>query len=569
MDEQGIYVKTAAGEAAMRRRERLGHRDLRTVLILVDGHASVGELRRQVGDANVVDNSLAELERLTLIEKRWVAPDATVDPSRASATAADAAPARPSKPPVRRLPAWLGALRARVSAWRQQRKAHREEQAFLRAYEMPLADDSFIPVTLKPIRRGQRRSRRWVVGGLAAGLLSVFLALLTVLLFPYGRYRAEVEQHLSAAFGQAVVLGDIRFHFLPFPHLALSDMAIGSDCDVKTLRLVPDLQLTPGGSWTMAYAQFEDVSLRQPGILASAHWFAPVGGVAPGIVVRRARLERLSLEVSGASLEGLSGDVDSDASGRWRRLTLQDAAHGLLWVFSPNATGYEVSVTGNEARISLLPDLPIDYVEARGALSADALRFTHIDARVFGGIVDGSAELGWSRQLQLTANLSLRAVSVARVAAARHADLLVDGEMSGKLQLQARAGDWPGLRQHLAMDGDFVAERGVIHRFDLMEALRGNRLTRGGQTRYRRMSGVLRRDNDNAALHVTQLKVDGGLLQAAGAVDIDSQGAIKGALEVELKGAAARFKTTVGVAGNLADPQLLSRRRDAASAAGR
>ena len=69
MDEQLIYVKTPAGEEAMRKPTRLVQRNLRMVLIAVDGLANVAELARQVGDRRMVDASLAELERLGLIRE--------------------------------------------------------------------------------------------------------------------------------------------------------------------------------------------------------------------------------------------------------------------------------------------------------------------------------------------------------------------------------------------------------------------------------------------------------------------------------------------------------------------
>src|ERR1035437_8295418 len=68
MDDDLIYVKTNIGEEMVAERTRLVQRNLRVVLIMVDGLATVADLKRQAGDSAMVDASLDELERLGLIE---------------------------------------------------------------------------------------------------------------------------------------------------------------------------------------------------------------------------------------------------------------------------------------------------------------------------------------------------------------------------------------------------------------------------------------------------------------------------------------------------------------------
>ena len=53
MDNEIVYRKTHAGDQAMRQRKRLMQRNLRMVLILVDGVSSVSELAKKTGDAQL------------------------------------------------------------------------------------------------------------------------------------------------------------------------------------------------------------------------------------------------------------------------------------------------------------------------------------------------------------------------------------------------------------------------------------------------------------------------------------------------------------------------------------
>lgn len=62
MDNNTVYVKTKEGEEAVRQRTRLIQRNLRNILIMVDGHAAVAELSRRFGDANATHAALTELE---------------------------------------------------------------------------------------------------------------------------------------------------------------------------------------------------------------------------------------------------------------------------------------------------------------------------------------------------------------------------------------------------------------------------------------------------------------------------------------------------------------------------
>ena len=63
MDSNLIYLKTSAGEDAIQQRTRVIQRNVRMVLILVDGQSSVGDLCRKTGNPQLTENALAELEK--------------------------------------------------------------------------------------------------------------------------------------------------------------------------------------------------------------------------------------------------------------------------------------------------------------------------------------------------------------------------------------------------------------------------------------------------------------------------------------------------------------------------
>lgn len=83
MDNNTVFIKTKEGEEAVRQRTRLVQRNLRNILIMVDGHAAVAELSRRFGDANATQAALTELAANGFIAE-VTSGSATVLPSGSS-----------------------------------------------------------------------------------------------------------------------------------------------------------------------------------------------------------------------------------------------------------------------------------------------------------------------------------------------------------------------------------------------------------------------------------------------------------------------------------------------------
>lgn len=121
IDSELIYAKTVSGEEAMLQRTRVVQRNLRMVLILVDGNATVAELCDKTGNAQLTQSALIELENDGFIERRvdedsvWAHGRRLAQQIRARAAQPlsefstfgrkpDSATPRPSAPPRHSLP---------------------------------------------------------------------------------------------------------------------------------------------------------------------------------------------------------------------------------------------------------------------------------------------------------------------------------------------------------------------------------------------------------------------------------------------------------------------------------
>ncbi len=599
MDDLLIYLRTPAGEEVMRQPTRLVQRNLRAVMSSVDGVANVAELKRQVGDGRMVEASLAELEGLGLVEtlatreerqkRETAAKEAPLDRVPADASPKPVPPAQEAKaqvwevvlgdspgdqrPPGEKAepdsrpsqgraeaPAKLTRLRDGIASWRQKRKARKEERAFRRAYETPTEEESLLPIKLKPIRRGPRRRVIWpvlLIGGL---LLFAGGALLLAAAFPYERFRPEIEQRLAAALGDPVTIAALRFSFRPYPNITLERVSVGGVpyAQAKAIRVVPDPFSLFGSNWVIRHAALEAPVLRQQGIAHSLRWFTAALAQDRPLVLRRVHVDDLAVELGDSRVSGLSGDVAMKAEGGVARLLLQNSEHSLHLEVVPAAAGYQLSVIGNALKMPFKPDLVFEYLEAEGEMTPGELRFRKLAGKLYGGIIEGSVELDWSQAATLLIDIGLTRASSSRLLAGLSLDLSMEGDIGGRLHIESRARDFSQLGDNLRINGEFLAERGVINRFDFMEAVRSNRPTRGGNTRFERLSGALQ--SSEHAWHLGRLDISSGLMQATGNLDIARDMQLKGLMELQLKGPATRLNASVLIGGTLPDPQLLPAR---------
>lgn len=571
MDNNLIYVKTKAGEATLHQRTRLVQRNLRMVLIIVDGLATVVELKRRLGDSNMVESSLMELKRLGLIERgsgegktqeeASTSPGFLLEGPHDKSPRAREAPAVTSRQSRGRFgpdfSAYYDALRGRFAQWRQRRQAKTEEKAFRKVYEMPTEADTIEQIKLKRVRRGPRRVLSWpllLIMILAGGM---FLLALLAMFFPYQRYLPEMERRLSLALQAPVKIAQMHFSVLPYPNITLERVSVGAEAYVtaKVIRIVPNLFLLFAATPVLSDVHLDGLLIRSQGILPSAHWFSGAAAGEGGFLLRGVHFDNLALEIGDATLDGLSGNVQMTAKGGVDKLMLQNTEHTLRLEAMPAASGYRLSVIGNNWMMPFKPGLIFEYLDAQGEVTPGLLRFSRINGRMYDGIVDGTALFDWSQgSTVLVSDIKLARESITRLFTALNPDLALEGNISGKLHIESRAKGFARLLDSLRVDGDFLVAHGIINRFDLVEAVRSGRQTRGGFTRFERFSGSLQLQDQG--YRFSKLKISSGLMQATGNLDIGPNQQLNGVMDVSLKGTATLVQGSVLVAGTLKDPQL-------------
>ncbi len=606
IDDTLIFVKTVAGERAIIERTRLVQRNLRMVLILVERHSSVADLKTKIAGGVIVESALAELEQMGLIERlenesRNDNPGAIAGllPASPANAGLPASPERlsgePASPvtaaimdqaeeasatdtifePLEAIEAELkvkqveligiakspdparersaSSLPARFKLWRDRKVATREEHEFEQVYREEQPESS----TIKPIKK--RAGRSFGVGSWVLVLLVLFLAApLLALVFPYARYLPEAETAVARALHSPVRIEGMHFSLSPFPNLTLQGITVGGGDPYATIaeaRLVPD----PFSFWSsepiLQFLELEQVRIQSAGIDQVSRWWS---GGAAGWRLRRGRIGSLSIKLDGEMIGKLGGDLVFSPEGTLLKAMLGSDIVRVEAV--PAAKGFHLNLASASLILPSRPPMQITDIAGEGDLTPQQLRLQDITAQLYDGRLNGKMLIEWSAGASLGGDFEFKRTSVAKLLSALSPESSLEGDVMGKLRLDARAPAVATLADDIRIDGSFAGQRVVINRFGLVDAIISTDRApmRSGMTRLDRFDGTLQCDRDTCRFG--NLTMTSGAMQASGQASISrSSGKLEGALQVELQRSASAIKAPVSLHGSLAFPEVKRR----------
>jgi len=601
MDKKTVFVKTTEGEEAVRQRTRLVQRNLRNILIMVDGQASVADLARRFGDEPTTQAALRELQAGGFIvevgnqldftasappqtseEKAedvpllttQITPVATPDDAPESHSKPPplieeiilsapeyeslpppplqraASPNRPAEPPVVAESGWIDRIKSLLA-----RKRTEMPPPEVRPAE-PVAGGGLGggTVDLEPADRKPGRTVNAPLLALSAIVGIAVLLVLAVVLYPYGRHLPDIERHATARLQEPVKVGDIGFSFLPRPHIVLHNIVVGKDAHltIGTVRAMPDFISLMGDRKVFHEVAFNKVDVKEAGLGRLAK--AAVG--SSPVEIRRITLNGLNLTVGDVNLGGIGGEGRLSDSSVVESLHLHNADGTLKVDLLPQGEAFRISAIGNGWKTPFSPTLTFQWMEVQGELLPSRLVLEKIDIRAYEGLVGGKATLGWSGNAMLAGDLELKRMSAAKLLAALASPLSAEGDLSAQLKLSARSDSLGKLNRALRVDGAFEMQRGAAKGFDLGEAVRatGRTPTRGGETKFEQLSGTFQFEPQQFRL--ANLKLNSGLLRAGGSLGLGANGEMSGAVDVELKSSAMTRRVHLSVSGKAKDPLL-------------
>ncbi len=404
-----------------------------------------------------------------------------------------------------------------------------------------------------PVVQNIRRPVPW--GKIVAGLFALMLAavLAAPYLLPMQGYIAEIEQLLTGRFNQPAHVGHLAARIFPTPHLELGDVSIGDarQFQVQHARVNFTFPALFSAERPIASVELQGVLVNGAALPQVSAWMRRIASGAQ-YKITRVELRQGRLDAGGVQLTDVGGKLNFNQAGDFTQASLN--AEGNKFALDISATPgkkLQVEITVHSGALPLLPNWDFDELIAKGELANDELVITDLDAHIFGGMLLGDARINWRQDWDAQGTL------VAKTIAMQNISSLLGGDLDGRAHFQMHAASLEKLPETAVMDGIFVIKRGVVNGMDFIETarLRSKDGLSGGRTRFDELSGDMSYANE--AYHFRQVKMNAGVLNAAGTLDIARQ-QLSGKASADLAMRTAMGSVVLQIGGSTSSPSLLT-----------
>lgn len=548
MDPGLVYAKTPIGDEAVRQSTRVVQRNLRLVLVQIDGKTTVGELSAKIGNMRLVESALKELETggfIVLQEHAaaaWESGQQRLSRDEQVSAISQFSAFGPTRDG--------GVPESSIAPPSQVSQFSSFGKPILPAVQREADDDRRQVRDPVVIPEASSLSNR-LMRGLRWGFLVVLAGLLVVVFYPYDLHRQRFESVLSTALGVPVRAGNLSLRWLPAPQWVASDVRVGDAWSAATLAVDSPLKVGVQGLAAVASVKLSELRTTPEGLL---DLLGREGRLAAMPALSRVQLESLQLSSSnGVAFGTYRGQLEFSA-GRLQNGRAENAERTLLLQLSGAARGLALDIEGRGWKPFNAP-LVFDALQAKAVLRHGQLEVSGVDSALLGGIVKGAGMLNWAGGgVMLEGDGQLARLSVQQIAAAFAPKFSGEGELGGRLRFSARAGGWENLWEKAGFSADIEILRGVFTGLDLGEATRRgpNAEVRAGTTRFDRLAAHA--DIGQTRSQFSNIQLEAGLMSASGQARAEAGGVVEGELLASLRTSVSVLRLPMRVHGNL--PEL-------------
>ncbi len=548
MDQNLVYSKTPIGDEAVRQSTRVVQRNLRMLLVQVDGKLSVAELGAKLGDPGMVEHALRELE-----EGGYIVP------------ALEAVSLwQESKLRIDRLKAAAASGASALNSTLITSDSHSASSNFSSFGKpvFPVGAHLSTPEVSGLEQRGLTPKRSRLVLTLSGLSGLVLLVVSVVMLFPYTRFKPEIEAELARIWQAPVSVGDVRFNLLPQPLLLLADVRIGrgGESAIDKVRILEPYFLLGSGRSSLPRVEIDGGKIAIGHLMALS---APDG--RPERNVSKANLksvafDRLSIGSAELVFGELLGEASFGNSGQIEKVSLQTVDRSLRIEAQASPEGMILDVEGVGWRPTEASALTFDSLQAKVLLTKDKLLVQGFDMHALGGVLRGSWLLDWSKGLVMAGNANLERLECRKVTVHFAPALGLEGELMGLLRLQGSGTDWQSLWANVDATLEATVLRGALIGVDLGEAARRGpgSPVRAGTTRFDRLT--VKMTIDPRQVTGRELSINAGLFTATGNFVATRDRQVDSNLTATMQTAASLRTIPLKVSGTLPNLQAVALR---------
>ena len=562
MNPRLVFAKTPAGDDALRQGTRLVQRNLRMVLLQVDGQLTVSELSTKIGNAQLVESALLELEEsgfivATLEANSFASQDFDTRETfavsgNAAAASSHALSGFSSFDPVSLIPEEgeekLDSVTTEAFPDTQVLSEKKVESPVQQVAETEASEQS-------------QQSSGGVLKKLFLGVLVILLLVAGgVFFYPYNNYRPIIEKHLTEFFGVDVHVGKVAVTFFPESRLRIQGVKIGDDSSIDEIQLPSPLALR---NVKTAFLVLPVVEVKNAKFsverLLHAPGLARDEEVEQALRIGRLRIDRLRIDLnSELHLSELNADFVFDVAGNFEKALLTADGKKLKLNVERVGTMFGIDVEGRDWKPDGIP-MTFGLLQTRAILQEKRLTLENFDTSLLGGLLKGRWVFDWANGLNLSAELSATRLDSRKMSAAFFPNTRLEGDLSAAGKLRSQAKEWDQLWQELEAQFDVDIGPGIFYGADPIEAARrGDLETRAGSTRFQRIRASVSLNPKQLALR--NLQLDSGAVNGVGQFVVTRAGQVEGQLDVTVQTSVSSQRTPIRIYGVLPELTAVSRR---------
>ncbi len=396
--------------------------------------------------------------------------------------------------------------------------------------------------------------------GIVLGVIVLILAVIPFFI-TLNDYIPRIETEASARLKEKVSIKSIRFAALPLPRITVEGIAVGTTDDIKVgkVTVTPDLFSLLQSTKVIRSIEIESLLLTQKAIDKIPVWTKP-DAAKPPQQPSQVRVESIRLEGAVVRLDNKAnfGPFDARVSLNSRgepgdaTITTQDGK--LKALIKPGQSNYLIDASAKSWKLPFGPAIVFDELIVKGVATLNSADFSHVSAKLYGGTVNGKANVGWQKGLQLKGSFDIDQVELKQLVPLLSPGTNISGKLTAKPVFSAASATQ--LLNTLRVETPFDVQNGVLHGVDIMQAATSmiKQGATGGETRFDQLSGHL--NMERGAYRFTQLKIASGVLAADGNVNISPQQELSGRVNAQVKALGTSANVPLNVAGTVGSPLL-------------
>ena len=402
---------------------------------------------------------------------------------------------------------------------------------------------------------------KWLkCGAIALGILLAILAVLPFFI-PLDNYIPAIQREAAARLKEPVTIQSLRAAAFPVPHLTVNGVAVGKTGDVKVGRVTvtPDLFSLLRTIKIIDSIEVDDLVLSQKAFDKIPVWSKSDNSEKPARVqVRSIRLDGAVVRLEKANIGPFDARISISDTGEPQEASIATRDGAFKATVKPDQQNYRVAISAKSWKLPIGPAVRFDELNVKGIATLANATLNEVNARLYGGTVNGTAALRWQKGFQLNARFDVHQIELKDLVPLLSPGNRVSGRLDAKPVLSARAGNAAGLSNTLRLETPFNVRNGVLYGVDIQKAAT-HFLTKEpvrGETRFDELSGHLAMER--GAYRFTRLKITSGALAAGGNVSISPAKELSGRINAEVKTASiASASVPLNVSGTVQNPLLL------------